>query len=356
MHGFKIKKCVAVITGASSGIGRATALRLAKGKAALVLTARSESSLREVAEECERLGGRAISVPADVRDEQAMKDVASKAIERFGRLDVWINNAAVTLFGRVEEVPSETFRRVLETNFFGYVNGARAALPHFRAQERGILINVSSQVGRVGSPYLSAYVASKFAVNGFAESLRMEVEDAPDIHVCSVLAASIDTPFFQHAANYTGRAVKPLEPIYTPETVAETIEKTIGHPKREVIAGTAAGAMVLARYIAPGMAEKGVAKQVDQNHFQDRPALPTDGNLFGPMESWNAVHGGWGQPAESRSHSKAGLGLAALGAGVAYLVWKRKSNGRSEPEISLEEQRRRTEAVTPDVPPLQPRF
>jgi short-subunit dehydrogenase len=347
MHGYKIKKCVAVVTGASSGIGRATALRLAEKKAALVLTARSAKSLEEVAEECERLGGRAISVAADVGNEQAMKDVASKAVERFGRLDVWINNAAVTLFGRAEEVPSEAFRRVLETNFFGYVNGARAAVPHFREQGRGILINVSSQVGKVGAPYLSAYVASQFAVNGFAESLRMEVQDAPDIHICSVLASSIDTPFFQHAANYTGRAVKPLEPIYTPETVAETIERMVRHPKREAVAGTAAGAMMLARYMAPGMTEKGLARQVDQNHFQDRPALPTDGNLFEPMESWNAVHGGWGQPIESRSRSKAGLGLAALGAGVAYLVWRKKSNGRSELQTSLEEQRRQTEAVTP---------
>jgi short-subunit dehydrogenase len=353
MHGYKIKKTVAVITGASSGIGRATALKLAAGKAALVLTARSAETLGQVAEECERLGGRAIAVTADVRDEQAMKDVASKAVERFGRLDVWINDAAVTLFGRVEEVPSEAFRRVLETNFFGYVNGARAALPHFREQERGILINVSSQVGKVGAPYLSAYVASKFAVNGFAESLRMEVQDAPDIHICTVLAASIDTPFFQHAANYTGRAVKPLEPIYSPETVADTIMQMIKHPKREAIAGTAAGAMTLARYIAPGMAEKGVSKQVEQNHFQDRPALPTDGNLYEPMESWNAVHGGWAQPAEGKSRSGATLGVAALGAGIAYLVWKRRTNGPSEPEVSLEEQRRHREALREGVPPVQ---
>jgi NAD(P)-dependent dehydrogenase (short-subunit alcohol dehydrogenase family) len=136
------KHKVVVITGASSGIGRATALAFAKRHASLVLIARNEAALRDVAGQCEKLGGRALVVNADVADENALKDAARAAVASFGKIDVWFNDAAVTLFGKFEDVPSDAFRRVVETNLFGYVNGARAALPQFRAQGYGVLINM----------------------------------------------------------------------------------------------------------------------------------------------------------------------------------------------------------------------
>lgn len=321
-----VQDSVVVITGASSGIGRAAALMFARRGATVVVTARGEEALKDVVEECNQLGGRAMAVPADVTDQNAVLEVARKAVETFGKIDVWVNNAAVTMFGRVEEAPYEACRKVLETNLFGYLHGARAALPYFREQGRGILINISSQVGKIGSPYASLYSTSKFAVNGLSESLRMEVADAPGIHVCTVLPASVDTPLFQHGANYTGRAVKPIDPVYSVQQVAETILKLAEHPRREVMVGHAARQIHVMRTLAPPLAEKLMARQVDRNHFEDRGSPATDGNLFHPMEHWNSVTGGWQTPPESTRGRVAGMAL--FGLGVGWWAWKRMgSNG-----------------------------
>ena len=195
----EIADSVIVITGASTGIGRASALAFARAGATVVVTSRREKVLCTLAESCKNLGGRAIAIAADVTDEPAIQDLARRVIERFGRIDVWINNAAVTLFGRFEGTPPEAYRRVIETNLFGCIHGARAALPYFREQGSGILINISSGVGKIGSPFISAYAASKFAIIGLSESLRMELRGAPNIHVCTVLPGAIDTPLFQRS-------------------------------------------------------------------------------------------------------------------------------------------------------------
>ena len=190
----EIGNTVVVITGASTGIGRAAALKFAGQGATVVVSGRREPVLQRLAEHCEKLGGRALAIPADVTDQEAIKSLARRAIETFGRIDVWVNNAAVTLFARIEEAPYEAYRKVIETNLFGYIHGARAVLPYFRKQGSGTLINVSSVVGKIGSPFVSAYTTSKFGIVGLSKSLRMELQDAPDIHVCTVLPASIDTP------------------------------------------------------------------------------------------------------------------------------------------------------------------
>jgi len=261
-----IKDSVIVITGASSGIGRTTALEFAKRGATLLLAARREFALQEVATQCNRLGGQALAVPTNVTDEEAVQALARRAVETFGRLDVWVNNAAVTLFARFEEAPSEVFRQVLETNVFGYVHGARAALPYFREQGSGILINVDSVVGTAPQPYTSAYVMSKFAIRGLAGCLRMELnlDKAPDIHVCTVMPATIDTPLFNQAANYTGRATKALNPVYSAQNT-----------------------------LTPELYEQTMAQQVDQDHLQDKPAPATNGNLFEPMPEYTSISGGW---------------------------------------------------------------
>src|SRR5438874_9403287 len=164
---WKLRDAVVVVTGASSGIGRATALAFAKHGASVVLAARRESMLREVANQCQMFGGDAAVVPMDVTDEAAVETLGRRAIERFGRIDVWINNAGVSLFSRFEETPPDAFRRVIETNLFGYVYGARIALRRFRDQGYGLLINNASIVAEVSQPYTSAYV------------------DAPRIRVCA---------------------------------------------------------------------------------------------------------------------------------------------------------------------------
>jgi NAD(P)-dependent dehydrogenase (short-subunit alcohol dehydrogenase family) len=317
----KLSDAVVVITGASSGIGRASALKFAERGATVVVAARRDRALSELANECRRAGGRALVVPTDVTDENAVKDLARRAIESFGRIDVWVNNAGVSLFGRFEEVPPDAYRRVIETNLFGYIHGARAVLPYMREQGSGVIINNSSMVGTVGQPYASAYVTSKWAVRGLSECLRMELslDDARNIHVCTIMPAAIDTPIFQHAGNYSGRAIKAMNPVYDAEMVANDIVGLAEHPRREHFSGMAGRLIAMQHTMAPGMTEAMLARQVNKDHFRDQPADPTTGNLFEPMPHWTGVSGGWTQ------RDRGGVGQTAMKgvaiAAPAIVVW-----------------------------------
>jgi NAD(P)-dependent dehydrogenase (short-subunit alcohol dehydrogenase family) len=330
----KLQDSVVVITGASSGIGRAAALAFAKKGARLVLGARNEAGLRDVAVECGWLGGRAVVVPTDVTDKKAVQNLARQAIDSFGRLDVWVNCAAVTLFARFEEASLETYRQVIETNLFGTIHGARAALPYFREQGSGVLINVSSIVAKTPQPYTSAYNITKSGIWALSQSLREEfLRDGNDIHICTVLPATIDTPIFQHAANYTGRAVQPMPPVYSAEQVAKAIVKCAGHPRREVSVG-GAGRMLQGLYtIAPSLAERLMAWQVDRKHLTDQPAEPTPGNLFAPMPEWDRISGGWQKAASGVARSVALGGVAAAAAAITgWLWWRQSSRHRAAPK------------------------
>ena len=289
----RARTSVAVITGASSGIGRATAMAFARRGTTVVLAARRAEALEEVAAECRAQGVGALTVPTDTADEEAVWELARRAVAELGGFDVWVNNAGVYLLGRFDETPPEAFRRVVEVDFFGMVYGARAALAHFRTRGRGVLINNSSLLGGLGSPYLSAYAAAKWAIRGFGESLRLELLDEPDIHVCTVRPASIDTPLFQHAANYTGRKLKPLSPVYPVEKAAKAIVRLAERPKREVIVGGAGRFIALQRALAPALVQRAFAKQVERDHFEDAPAPGTDGNLFQAVAEPTGASGGW---------------------------------------------------------------
>lgn len=328
-----LRQSVVVVTGASSGIGRATAYAFAERGAALVLAARGDEPLRAAAAECEKRGGRVVVAPTDVCRAQEVERLARTAVQSFGRIDVWINNAAVSVFGRIDEVPLEDYEKVLHTNLFGCVYGARAAIPVFRRQGEGTLINVSSMVAHAAQPYVSAYVASKWAIRGLSESLRMELMDQPGIHVCTVFPATIDTPFFQHAANYTGRAVQAMPPVYPPEQVAETIIDLTRNPQREVIVGGVGKMLSATHTISPRLAERMMARHTHRGHFQDREAAPTEGNLFRPMPS--ATHGGWRRQSGGMMAGNGGAttgrmvlaGVVLAAVPIGYYAWRNSRAG-----------------------------
>jgi NAD(P)-dependent dehydrogenase (short-subunit alcohol dehydrogenase family) len=260
------------------------------------LAARRGAALDQVAQECVARGGQAIAVPTDVSDAQAVQELARRTVERYGRIDVWVNDAAVSAFGPFQEIPMEDFRRVLDVNVMGYVHGARAALPILREQGQGVLINVSSVVGVVAQPYTHAYTMSKFAIRALSGSLRQELqlEGVRGVKVCTVLPATIDTPLFQHAANYTGRAVRAMPPVYAPERVARTIVNLVRRPRREVVVGPMGHALVMQSRLTPGLVERLMAIQVDRTHLsRDRPAPASSGNLYQPAAGPGSAHGGW---------------------------------------------------------------
>lgn len=324
LHASEPKHKIVAITGASSGIGRATAIELARQGAKLILISRQKEALEKLANECsKKFGSEILIAPADTSDAKAIQGVVKRSIEKFGHIDVWINNAAVLLFGLIEEIPLADIRKVLETNLFGYVHGARAVLPYFREQGHGTLINISSVVGKTGQAFSSPYVISKFGIAGLSEALRQDLMDQKDIHVVTVFPASTDTPFYHHAANFTGRAIKPLIPINSAETVAKAIVKSIKYPRHTVFAGTSARGASIFHALFPSLYDRRFANQVRRQHFQDRPEAPKHGNLFEPDTSLNNVNGGWKQEAKRTFPTTALtlLGLAAISS-IYYLIWK----------------------------------
>ena len=305
-----------MITGASSGIGRAAAALFAQEGSRLVLAARAHGPLDGVVQESEHCGARAIAVPTDVRDEDAVENLAHRAVEEFGRLDVWVNGAGVMAYGRFEQVPADVFRAVIDTNLMGQVHGARAALRCFREQRSGVVINMSSVWGRVSSPDVSAYVTSKFAVRAFSECLRQELRDLPDVDVATMLPQAVDTPIFDRAANYAGHAARPIPPVLDPETVAEGIIACARSPKREVTYSRAGRLIELAHTTTPSLWQRFLPPAFEAGNYGERTLAPTPGGVLEPVRDPYAIYGGWRHERRRELARALAAALRGLGRGL----------------------------------------
>ncbi|MEW2381695.1 SDR family oxidoreductase [Micromonospora sp. NPDC047707] len=317
----RLADAVVVITGASSGIGTATAYALARRGAAVVLAARSDPALHQVAQRCLELGGRAAAVPTDVTDPAAVEQLAERAVAEFGRIDGWVNNAAVSAVGLFDEIPVEEFRRVLEVNLLGTAYGIRAALPHLGAGGGGVIVNNASVLAEVAMPYQSAYNATKHGIRGLADTVRQElrVTGRGDISICTVLPATIDTPFFRHAANHSGRELVPPPPVYPPEMVAQTIVRMLRRPRREAYAGGAARLIGLQWRVAPALAERALGWYAHRTQFGPAARLDSTGNVFSP-DAAAERRGGWHGRRRQLVRMGAAFGLAAAGTAVGTVA------------------------------------
>lgn len=319
----EIERKVAVITGASSGIGTATALEFADRGYDVVLAARRLEELQDVALQCEEKGAQALAVLTDITSDESVHDLMNSAVEHFGRIDVWINNAGVFLVGKLESLPPEDMKRLMDVNFFGVVRGSHAALEQFKRQGYGTLINVSSVNAAAAMPYISIYSASKAAIRAFDESLRMELSldgYTDKIHVCTAMPATVDTNIYQNAANYTGREVQAIEPVYDPTYVAKKLYKLTEKPKREKFIGPAGTVLAFQRAYNKANYEEIIGKYADMELLaeQEERIPNTHGNLHAPVPYNRGMRGGW---RESRLTAKGtNVALGAVSAAIVGLI------------------------------------
>jgi short-subunit dehydrogenase len=275
-----IERQVIVITGASSGIGLATALTAAEKGATVVMLARSEQTLAEIAEEIRASGGHALALTVDVGDADAVAEAVDRIVEEFGRIDTWVNNAGVSIYGSLDEIGLEDARRLFDTNFWGVVHGSLAALPHLR-RENGALINVGSEVSEAVVPLQGMYTASKHAVKGFTDALRVEVEnvDRSGMSVVLIQPTAVNTPFPEHARNYMSREPKLPDPQIDPAQVAAAIIEAAQSGGRDIKVGSMARLNVMASRLMPRVADRLSALQVDRQQLDEAPIRP-QGTLY----------------------------------------------------------------------------
>src|SRR5215217_2553253 len=320
---------VVALMGASSGIGRETALRFARNGARVVVSARGEEGLDSLVAEIRRGGGEAIAVPADTSEFEQAKAVADRAVEEYGRLDTWVHLAAVGLFATFEQTTPEEFERVIAVNLMGQVYGAMAALPHIKREGGGALIHVSSMGAKRSIPLQSAYCASKHGIDGFLEALRVELRrEGFPVSVTQVMPATINTPLFDKARTKLG--VKPVAPppIYQPGIVSEAILHAAENPARDLVVGGAAKAVILSQALSPRLVDVLLRVRGFEVHYTGEPKTEdASDNLFEPIDGYNTVEGSFRDRARPRSlynwlelhptvkrGAVAGMAIGALGA------------------------------------------
>jgi short-subunit dehydrogenase len=321
---------VVVVTGASSGIGRATAVLLGERGAKVVLAARGRAALDAAAAEVERAGGTALVAVTDVAEWTQVEALAGAAVARFGRIDTWVNDAAISAYSTVENTEVEEIQRILQVNFMGQVHGVKAALARMREQGAGTIVNVASALAERSVPLQAAYSASKHAIKGFTEALRLELEgERSPIQVVLVMPSSINTPLFSHARSKLGVKPMPIPPVYEPRVVAEAIVELAEKPRPRVVVGGAGEALVVGQRLSPALVDRYMTWR-RQMVTKQMTAVPDDGrdNFYAPFDGAGSAEGDFGANSKTTSlytrhlelspgRKRLALLLAALGVGAA---------------------------------------
>ncbi|MFF1279825.1 SDR family oxidoreductase [Streptomyces sp. NPDC058299] len=317
-----------VITGASAGIGRATARLYARRGADVVLVARGEGGLKEAADEVAALGGRPLVQVADVADAARLEAVADAAEKAFGPIDVWINCAFSTVFAPFEEITAEEFQRVTEVTYLGFVNGTRTALKRMLPRDRGTIVQVGSALGERSIPLQSAYCGAKHAINGFTSALRTELlHRGSNVHITVAQMPAVNTPQFQWVRSRLPKHPTPVAPIYQPEVAARSVLYAAGHPRRkQYYVGASTAATIWANRFAPALLDRYLARTGFDSQQTDR--IPPAGldNLFEPVDRERAddqgAHGAFDDSSHARSWQETLVrhpAATALGAGAVVL-------------------------------------
>lgn len=288
-----INQQVVAVVGASSGIGRETALQFAKRGAKLVVSARSESGLASLVDEIQGFNGEVTAVVADVTVFDQVKAIADKAVEKYGRLDTWVHTPAIGLFATFDNIKPEEFQRVIDINLNGQAYGAMAALPHLKREGRGALIHISSMLGRRAVPLQSPYCAAKHGIQGFLESLRVELQhEKIPISVTSVMPASINTPFYNNALTKLGVKPSAPPPYYEPSLVADAILYVAEHPTRDFLVGDVARVLDVLQRLSPELVDFLLLRVAfGLQHTNEPKSEDAPNNLYDPIPAHDKVEG-----------------------------------------------------------------
>jgi NAD(P)-dependent dehydrogenase (short-subunit alcohol dehydrogenase family) len=284
---------VVVVTGASAGVGRATATAFGRRGDRVALLARGEDGLRDACAEVQAAGGRALAVPVDVADAQGVEDAAARVERELGPIDVWVNDAMTTVFAPFAELTADDYRRATEVTYLGYVWGTMAALKRMLPRDRGTVVQVGSALSYRAIPLQAPYCAAKFAIRGFTDSVRTELLHAGSrVHITMVQLPAVNTPQFNWCRTRLPRHPQPVPPIYQPEVPAKAIVWAAGHRRRELWVGRSTVAVIVANKLLPGLADRYLARtgfdsqQTDEPVAADRPS-----NLYEPVVGLHATHG-----------------------------------------------------------------
>jgi short-subunit dehydrogenase len=334
---------IAVVTGASAGVGRATALEFARQGMNVALVARNQGRLEAAAEEVRRQGVRALPIVTDVADADAVEAAATRIEADLGPIDVWVNNAMATIFAPIDQVTPEEFRRATEVTYLGQVYGTMAALSRMRKRDHGTIVNVGSALAYRAIPLQSAYCGAKYAARGFTDAVRTElIHDASSVRMIMVHLPAVNTPQFDWALNKLGMRPQPVPPIFQPEVPARAIvEAALNPARREVWVGLPTVITILANKLAPGLLDRYLAKTGYSAQLTDEPVRSdAPANLFKTADGDYGAHGRFDSHARKLSYQAAAsrhrgaLTLGVLGVGcLALMALLTRSRDQAEAKV-----------------------